>query len=460
MKKESLTNNTILLMIGTICNKGLQFLMIPLFSAWLDTASYGNFDVYCTYISLLTPIVTLSIQEGVFRFSVESEKINEKKVFISNGFIVCTFGLVIVSGILLTVSFLYNANNIFPFLLYFVSEIFSIYLRGVLRALKRLDIYSYSAPIVSGCIFIATYYLVYKSNMQLSGILLGYGIGTLIGNIIICVAIKITRLISVKYVNLSTIKQLIMYSMPLIPNDISWWVINASDRKIINIFLGAEANGIYALSYKMPSFCAAIFGVFSLSWQQEAIAIINCKERDVRFCKIFNKLLQLLLTFCTLLTAINFIFFYYIFDKRYYEGINYVPLLIAAVMLTSISQYFGGIQISMKKPKENGITTVLGAISNVLIHLLLVRAVGLWAAVISTVIANAIVILSRWSRIKKDISFKLERNIFLLLMVYLLSVIMSFLNLDLSWRWIILICFIIALGVINYKGIIKIVKER
>ena len=52
-----------------------------------------------------------------------------------------------------------------------------------------------------------------------------------------------------KYIQLSsisfeTVKQLVAYSYPLIPNNICWWIINVSDRTLINIFLGAAAKRI------------------------------------------------------------------------------------------------------------------------------------------------------------------------------------------------------------------------
>ena len=48
--KNNLAKNTILLGIGVLLAKGLQFVMIPFFSSWLSVDDYGIFDVLCTYV--------------------------------------------------------------------------------------------------------------------------------------------------------------------------------------------------------------------------------------------------------------------------------------------------------------------------------------------------------------------------------------------------------------------------
>lgn len=59
--------------------KGINLIMIPLFSAWLSTEDYGMYDLLATYVSLLIPFITLSSSDAVFRFVIESNTDNDKK---------------------------------------------------------------------------------------------------------------------------------------------------------------------------------------------------------------------------------------------------------------------------------------------------------------------------------------------------------------------------------------------
>ena len=48
----------------------------------------------------------------------------------------------------------------------------------------------------------------------------------------------------------TVLKEIIKYSVPLIPNMISWWIVSASDRTIISTVLGVAQNGIYSAANK------------------------------------------------------------------------------------------------------------------------------------------------------------------------------------------------------------------
>ena len=71
------------------------------------------------------------------------------------------------------------------------------------------------------------------------------------------------------------------YSIPLVPNGVSWWVINISDRTIITFILGKAFNGIYAVSNKFPTIISSLLGIFNLSWSESSALHIDDKDRDI-----------------------------------------------------------------------------------------------------------------------------------------------------------------------------------
>lgn len=80
--KTNLAKNTIMLSFCTILNKGLLFIMVPLFSRWLTAAEYGDYDVYATYITLLIPLITLSCSDAIFRLTVDKKNIDSKNTIL------------------------------------------------------------------------------------------------------------------------------------------------------------------------------------------------------------------------------------------------------------------------------------------------------------------------------------------------------------------------------------------
>ena len=82
----------------------------------------------------------------------------------------------------------------------------------------------------------------------------------------------------------------------------------------------------------------------------------------------------------------------------------------------------------MKQPKANGITTVIGAVVNIVVHLALIGAVGLYAAAISTLVSNVtIVVLRKILLAREDIKVKIGREAYICTAVYLYVAICAYL---------------------------------
>ena len=73
---------------------------------------------------------------------------------------------------------------------------------------------------------------------------------------------------SVKHIHPRIFKRVSAYSIPLIPNNLAWWVVNASDRTIIAHFLGTAANGIYSIANKFPNVFIQFYNILNLSWTE------------------------------------------------------------------------------------------------------------------------------------------------------------------------------------------------
>jgi len=425
-RKTDLFKNTSLLTICTILNKVFGFILVPLFSRWLTTEEYGTYDVLASYASLLVPIVTVACADALFRFCIEED--SDKQQFTTNAVVLTISNLLILGVIFLIISkFVYYKYFGYLYILLYAECIDNV-VQGYLRGIKRLDIYGYCKAV--GILLIGgfTALLVLGFELGSLGITLGYTIGYLLSDIIAIMITRIWNYINIRKVSKKIIKKMLDYSWVLVPNSLSWWVMNASDRLFISFFLTPADNGIYAIASKVPTVCSSIFSVFSITWQQTSTEMINDKEKDSYFNEIFNKMICLLVTLCAGILSINYFLFHFVFDSNYAEGQLYSPILITSAIFLSISQYFGGIEIALKRPKENSITTIIGAVVNIIIDIMLMRFIGLYAAALSTLIAYIVVMLSRWIRLAKVIKLQINKNILPLSVFYLYIFICSIIN--------------------------------
>ena len=68
-----------------------------------------------------------------------------------------------------------------------------------------------------------------------------------------------------------TLKVMLKYSIPLIPNALMWWIMDASDKLIITFYLGVGATGVFAIAKKLPTLIDTFHSIFNQAWQISAI---------------------------------------------------------------------------------------------------------------------------------------------------------------------------------------------
>lgn len=456
----SLIKNTSILSFGTLCTKGIMFFMTPLFTRWLTTEEYGTFDLMVTYISLSLPIVTLAMGEALFRFLLdETDSLHREKIISTAAF---TEFVGVVFSVFAVLSFLiytrkFNAVAV-AFLVYFVCEIGYNFFMMLLRGIKQLRVYA-----IGNILFVlglAIFVSVFVKGMKLGlvGILLGYAAGDILSILFMVVVSNVYKGIGFRYVDKSYLKRMIRYSLPMIPNGISWWIVNASDRTIISLVLGTGVNAIYAVANKIPSLCTTFFSVFHISWQQSATEALADKDRDQYYTSVMNNMLWGFSSIGILVLGINYWFFKLLFSEDYFPGRVQAPILTLAVLWSMLAQFIGGIYVAQKRSKENGITTLSAAVINIVINVLLIDKIGLYAASISTLMAYMILFIIRYIDIRRSVKLLFNKKGIKALLLLLCFFGGAYCMLD--WFQIIQFCLaVIVFILMNAKYCVEILKK-
>lgn len=420
MKNEEreLIKNTTILTFGTLCTKGLMFIMTPFLIRWLTQSDYGTFDIAINYVTLLIPVITFDIGEAVFRFLVNVDD-KKCKSIISNAlvseFVALLFGIVT----LVALNFIFPSyrNLMNCFFLVLIAEGAYTFFGMIMRGLKKLPFYSVANILYVLSMIVASVILIKVMGMGLNGIFYSYAIGYAVSAVYMGIVCRINRYFSWKEFDWNVLKQMIKYSAPLIPNAIAWWVVNISDRTIVSLVLGVESNAILAVTHKLPNLCQTLFSRFHLSWQQSASETINNSDRDRFFNTVFNSLIKRMGSLILLLLSVNFLFFEILYTEEYFQGYYITPILLVAMLAYMVAQFLGGINIAKMESKKNGITTVIGAMVNIVFHLISIRVLGLYAAVISTFFAYMVILVIRYMDLRKEINLRLEKSSYLVLVI-------------------------------------------
>ena len=66
-RSEELTKNTFIITLGRVSTQFITFLLLPLYTALLTTEEYGTVDLITTLVQFIVPVMSLMVDQGVFR---------------------------------------------------------------------------------------------------------------------------------------------------------------------------------------------------------------------------------------------------------------------------------------------------------------------------------------------------------------------------------------------------------
>jgi O-antigen/teichoic acid export membrane protein len=427
-KKKQLAKNTIIIFLGKVCTQLISFFLLPLYTSYLATDEYGLVDLIQTYVTLLVPIITLELEMSIFRYLIDSRSSKkDTKKLISNNFFILLISLLIFSIIYLIVTMFINI----PFKWLILVDIIVCVLSGnflqVARGFGKTVDYSISCILTGLTTVISNIILICFVGLGAEGMITSMALANFICSLYLFIRLRLDKLINFKLVDLSLIKDMFKYSIPLIPNGISWWIVNVSDRSIISFVLGASANGLYAISNKFPTIISSLTGVFNLSWSESAALHINSSDRDEFFSDITNTVLKLFSALGVGMIACMPFVFPLLIDSKYNEAYYYIPPLVLGTVFNVAICLYSQVYLAKKLSKQVASTAVVGAIINILINVIFIKKIGLYAASISTAISYFIMMVYRHIDLKKYVNIKIENGLILrTIFIYTFAIIIYY----------------------------------
>ena len=411
-KKKQLAKNTIIIFFGRVCTQLISFFLLPLYTSYLATKEYGTVDLIQTYVTLLVPIITLELEMSIFRFLIDSRK-SEKETnkLISNNFFILGISLSIFSILYIIVSSIVTIPYRWLILVDIIVCVLSGNFLQVARGFGKTLDYAISCILTGLTTVISNIILICFVHMQAEGMIISMTFANFMCSLYLFIRLKLYSKINFKIVDFKQIKEMYKYSLPLIPNGISWWIVNVSDRSIISFVLGASANGLYAISNKFPTIISSLTGVFNLSWSESAALHINSSDRDEFFSDITNTVLRLFMALGVGMLACMPFVFPILIDVKYNDAYNYIPFLVLGTIFNVAICLYSQVYLAKKLSKQVASTAIVGAIINILINVIFIKQIGLYAAAISTMISYFVMMIYRHFDLKKYVNIKIEKKL-------------------------------------------------
>ena len=401
-RAKQLIKNTFIISFGTFLPKIINVITLPIITACLTKSEYGQYDLITTLVFLVLPVATLQIQSAAFRFLIDARNDDiKKKEIISTilaysvaASIICVIGVFII---------LQRLSKVIKALicLYFLSDLLLAVIQQIVRGLSNNKAYSLSSILNSTMNLVVILVAVQFMDKGLIGVLLSMIVGAVIGIIYLICRIELWKYFGIRYLSKRMLKELLVYSWPMIPNNLSNWVLKLSDRLVITAVLGIEANAVYAVANKIPNLLVTVQSTFVYAWQENASLAVNDDDAEKYYTKIFASIYHIIVGIMALIIAGTPIMFKILIRGDYLEAYGQLPILFIGMMFSCLASVLGGIYVAHKKTKNVGITTVLAALCNLSIDLAFVKSWGIYAGSISTLISYLFLTVYRMYNVRK-----------------------------------------------------------
>ncbi|MBQ5755422.1 MAG: polysaccharide biosynthesis C-terminal domain-containing protein [Oscillospiraceae bacterium] len=396
---KKLAGNTLLFAISSFSGKLLSLFAQPYITHAMDeVADVGITKLTSQCANLLIPLVGMGISYAVLRFGLE-KGLNRRQVF-TNG--IATLGM----GFLLML-LAYPLLSLIPLFSEYAFYLYLYVLVSCLRTLISQNIRSRQLNklvAVDGILCAAatlSFYVLFLSVLKLGprGYLMAIFCGDALSSLFMFWAGGLGRYIRPRYFDLPLLKQMLRYSLPLIPAQISFWVINASDLFFVNGLCegyggqtGTYWSGLLGTGYFLPTILVTLGTIFYEAWQLSAVTEEEGRARF--FSKVFFAYQSVM--FCC---AAGIIWLcrplMLIFRSDYYMAWRFVPVLTVATVFSCFNQFLNSIYMVEKKSGSALATMLCGAVANCILNWFFIKTWGPMGAVFASLLSYMLVFVLR-----------------------------------------------------------------
>ena len=407
-KYKTLLSNTLLISMGTFGSKILVFLMVRFYTEYLTASDYSTADLIMQTANLLFPIISFGITEGVFRFTLDSNA-HKKSVF-TYGFLSITIGAIMFFLIAPLLGLVKDFEGyIWLIVVYTMASCYHALCSQFIRAEGKTALFAIQGIINTALVITLNIIFLAKFNMGILGYVLSVVVADGLCTVFLFFKEKLWKQFTLKLQN-SVLKQMLKYSIPLIPTTVFWWITSVSDRYMVNAMISSDANGIYAVSYKLPTLLTLVSSIFMQAWQFSAVTESegDKNEHAEFFSQVWRSFQAVMFLAGAVVIALAKPAMMILTTDEFYSAWKYIPLLSVSMVFTAFASFTGTVYVVNKKSNISFITAFIGASTNIAFNFILIPSrLGVQGAALATVLSYFIVFIIRALNSVKYIPFKL-----------------------------------------------------
>lgn len=388
---RAFVRDSVIYAIPSFISRGLSLFLVPLYTRVLSPSDYGALDMLMVFGSLAGLTVSLEVTQGVARFVSDEKDPDRRVLYSSSAFwfsLIChTLFLAVTLAFTPTLSRLVMGTEgldaIFRIgMIYlWLNRLFYV-IQSQFRWELRSNNYAIVSLLVSFVTVSVAITLAYYLKWGLAGILYGMIAGSLVG----CVYGLWHLRASFRFrFEGARLKEMLLFSAPLVPSGISVFASHYIDRLMINHYLSLNDVGLYGIGFRL----AGIIGLVMVGFQGALTPLIYSRYREEQTPRQLALIFRVFLAFALLVFLGLSVFareiLWVMTTPAYYSAAPVVIYLVAAILLSNMYIFAPGIDIAKKTHIILWINLCVATL-HILFNWLLIPRFGITGAAVASVL--------------------------------------------------------------------------
>ena len=382
----------------SIIQKGILIITTPIFTRLLSTEQYGEYTMYTSWLQIFTIVATLRLNGGGFNKAM-SKYPDRRDDYIAS---LQTVTTLLTAGLLIIYFLLRNQVNSFTELstIVTVGMLVELVFSSAINFWTIRNRYEYKYKAVVGVTILIAFSNVFIGLIAV--LLTSEAKGT--ARVLSCIVVQliIGGIIyfqnyrkAHKIVDLELVRYALGFSIPLLPHYFSMYVLEQSDRIMIQKMCGISYAALYGVAYSaglLLLFITESITSALIPWMYEKLERKDISAIRKKFMPIFYAVIAMLSLFICFAPDIIMI----LAGEKYREAIYVIPPVTASIFFVFIYTIFANIEFFYEMKKFTMYISMGGAVLNLILNYLLINAFGFVAAAYTTLICYALFTIGHW----------------------------------------------------------------
>lgn len=399
---KKIFSDAIIYTIGSVFNRFLPFLLLPIYTLYFPPAEYGIFSLVYSFWFFVSVFYLYGMETAFQKLFLEAPDDNSKKKIYSS-----------------TLILIFSTSLVFSVILYFLSDSIASKITGtasngylikllsfiliadslyrfpmiLINSIQRSKLYSFLNSIAVVLNVAVNIILIVFYKMGIEAIFYSY----LVSYIFLFI---LSLLSSLKYFELNikkeTVVSLLKNAHLFLYYGIFLISIDLIDRFILEYFKGSAEVGIYSASYRIGIVMNLVITGFKVAWTPFFMNLKGEEGNKEIFSKVFTYFcyggLIVFLLFSLLaddLVKIN-IAGYTLLNEKYWGGLVIIPYILIAYLFSGLYLNLNVAAFFQNKIKYLIISSAAGCVSNIILNFILIPQYSIIGAAITTMLSYMI----------------------------------------------------------------------